>query len=205
MFELANKALLGLITALEQGYNPLTMKEKVAHRQKGHYVYIALSPLGFIESLLVVDRLLGRKSAALPKFLDVGCGIGSKVILAGQLGLDAYGLEVNAKYAKIAEALVYRTNTFYDYESPQPLKRTFKKIFRADGRKFDYSPYDIIYFYVPNCNAAAQEQMTDQIITTAKKGTFILAFGGAWKFDKHPKFKLHPSTNTGHIYEKIEA
>lgn len=67
------------------------------------------------------------------RFLDVGCGLGTKVFFANQLGWRAAGIEQNRKYVAIAQEL----NSGYE-------------IFRRNALRFkDYNQYDVIFLYWP--------------------------------------------------------
>lgn len=113
------------------------------------YPNASFSILKFVQKL----RLIQRISVDSSRFLDVGCGMGSKVWIAQSLGFDAYGLEINQTYADIAGECV----------GPD-------RIFCRDGIQFpDYDKYDVIYFY----NPMPSDELENAIIKNAKRGAII--------------------------------
>ncbi len=109
----------------------------------------SFSVLKFIENL----RLILRRCGDGRRFLDVGCGLGNKVWIAQAIGFDAYGLEINPKYAEIASECVGAN-----------------RIICQDGIRFlGYQEYDVIYFY----NPMPSDELESAILKTAKKGAFI--------------------------------
>jgi len=113
------------------------------------YPNASFSVLRFMAKLRLIQRLCGPS----PRFLDVGCGLGNKVWIAQTLGFDAYGLEINPKYAEIAGECVGAN-----------------RIFNHDGITFpDYDKYDVIYFY----NPMPSSELESAILANARKGTII--------------------------------
>jgi uncharacterized UPF0146 family protein len=109
----------------------------------------SFSLLKFITNL----RLIRRRYKETPRFLDVGCGFGSKVWIAQMLGFDAYGVEINPKYAAVASECVGA-----------------HRIFCQDAVCFtSYDKYEVIYFYNPMPTA----ELESAILKIAKKGTVI--------------------------------
>ena len=114
-----------------------------------YYPNASFSVLKFMAKLRLIQRMCGVGS----RFLDVGCGLGNKVWLAQNIGFDAYGIEINQKYADIAGECVGTNH-----------------IFCHDGITFpDYDQYDVIYFY----NPMPSDELETAIITNAKKGAII--------------------------------
>lgn len=108
--------------------------------------------------LLVQDR------ADTAKFLDVGCGGGTKVLAASVYFPECHGLEYDPEYVAAAEHLFKRT------------ANTDCHVFEGDGRVFDgYDQYDVIYFYRPMREDKLLIEMENQVFETARPGTVILA------------------------------
>ncbi len=104
----------------------------------------------------------GRADTA--KFLDVGCGGGSKVLAASVYFDVCHGLEYDPEYVAAAEQLFDRT------------KNAACHVFQGDGRTFDgYDQYDVIYFYRPMREDKLLIEMENQIFETARPGTVVLA------------------------------
>jgi SAM-dependent methyltransferase len=113
------------------------------------YPNASFSVLRFMAKLRLIQGMCG----AAPRFLDVGCGLGNKVWIAQTLGFDAYGLEINPKYAEIAAECV----------GPN-------RILCQDGIAFpDYDAFDVIYFH----NPMPSGELETAILTNARKGAII--------------------------------
>lgn len=109
----------------------------------------SFSAIRFISNLRMIQKLSGVGT----RFLDVGCGLGSKVWIAQALGFEAHGLEINPKYAKIASECA-GTN----------------RIVCHDGITFPgYDNFDVIYFY----NPMPTNELETAILKNAKKGAII--------------------------------
>jgi len=99
-----------------------------------------------------------------PRFLDVGCGGGTKIWAALHFFPKACGLENNPTQVKVGAAALAKLDT--------PASR----IIEMDARKFtDYSKYDVIYFYRPLKDAVGLKEMEDQIMAQARPGTLLIA------------------------------
>jgi len=123
--------------------------QEFADANDRYYPNASFSVLRFITKIRSILRMCGRGA----RFLDVGCGLGNKVWIAQAIGFDAYGLEINQKYAKIAAQCV-GTN----------------RILLQDGITFPhYGHYDVIYFY----NPMPAHDLEAAIVTNAKKGAII--------------------------------
>ena len=100
-------------------------------------------------------------------FLDVGCGPGTKMAIAGQLlGLAAYGIEIDKVMAEQAGAhgAVYPGDAL-------------------DVMMTIYAEADVIWLYRP-FRDAAHEAKLEQLVIEAMKPGAILA-GGSWETDVH--------------------
>ena len=98
------------------------------------------------------------------KFLDVGSGIGTKVLLAERLfSLDAYGIEYDETMAAYANADDRRTLCWDALDAG------------ADG----YEVPDIIWLYRPFRDGFKQAQLEHRIFENMKPGAIIA--GAAWE------------------------
>ena len=107
------------------------------------------------------------------KFIDIGCGIGTKVMLAGNhhlIGHQSFGLEINSTYVRFARRLAGAGRRGI--------------IFQGNCFKFKhYSDYDIIYWYAPFFTGPSGEceqlnrQVDETIIRGAKPGAVLMAAG----------------------------
>jgi protein-L-isoaspartate O-methyltransferase len=120
-----------------------------ADNNNNYYPNASFSLLRFLARLRSIQKLCGPGSS----FLDVGCGLGNKVWIAQELGFDAYGIELNKKYAEIACA----------YVGPG-------RVLCQDGVTYpDYSKYDVIYFY----NPMPSGELETAILNGARDGAII--------------------------------
>ena len=108
--------------------------------------------------------LLVQGRADQPRFLDVGCGGGAKVLAASVYFPECHGLEYDPAYVAAAKDMFTRINAHSC------------SVFQGDGRTFeDYGAYDVIYFYRPMREDPLLIEMENQVFETAKPGTVILA------------------------------
>jgi len=142
--------------------------QRFADGDERYYPNASFSVLGFMAKLRLIQRMCNDS----PRFLDVGCGLGNKVWIAQTLGFDAYGLEINPKYAEIAGECVGAD-----------------RILCQDGITFpDYDAYDVIYFY----NPMPSSELETAIVTNARKGAIIYHAIGLQAQPQRPFVRLTP-------------
>lgn len=114
-------------------------------------------------------KLLGYKDSH--SFIDVGCGIGSKVVLANALSFRAHGIEITRRYVTIARKVVAKgqMGCVYTHGINEP------QIIQGNAFKHNYKPYDVIYFYCPMVDWQKQRVLEEHIVKTAKSGAYIIA------------------------------
>lgn len=141
--------------------------------RKGEYKYIPLPFENFYEQINVVSGFFcNGQSKSSARFVDVGCGIGTKLIAARVLLPSFFkidGIENCPEYVNVAQKLVA-------YEAPGcgGAKKCFS-ILEQDALMTDYSPYDVVYFYCPFEKPIKQRVLEQRIISTAKSGAYIMA------------------------------
>lgn len=159
-----------------------TKQTEAKAQKKGSYHYIPLRLDRFVEQVADAIKILAiiagneRDRAEHIKFIDVGCGIGTKMLVAHDaFGLVPCGIEYNQRY-------VHRANQLLNTINRHGNKRMFV-IIRGDAIKHDYAWYDLIYFYCPLSNEKLQIKLEERIIATAKPGALILTNlkKGDWK------------------------
>lgn len=108
------------------------------------------------------------------KFIDAGCGVGTKVLAARTISsyhhssIDPYGIEIDPKYVKAARKLLR------SYFGPEDIAQN---IIEGDAINHHYGRYDIVYFYRPLCDLQLELKLEGRILSTAKKGSIIIANG----------------------------
>jgi 2-polyprenyl-3-methyl-5-hydroxy-6-metoxy-1,4-benzoquinol methylase len=189
------RRLIQLINQLEvQIYEPLYDSE---YTNAGHWDYVVYDHAKFFDHLHESHYILGQKKGL--KFIDVGCGLGTKVSLA-KAYFDSYGLELNEKYAQVANK-INRPKKFNTYGRYKRLKNDKQRIKCMDALKEDYSNYDVIYFFRPISHMPTQKKLEKLIFSTAKEGAIILPIYAQSKFPNYIKKLPTPS---GELYVKCE-
>lgn len=119
-----------VVEQLERAWLPVELySDPICHG------YIPLRLDQFVEALLMAVKIAPGK-----RFLEIGCGIGTKLMLASRLGLDVTGIENREHDAAIAKYLCPEANVVV-----------------ADARWFDgYGAFDIVYSYRPLRDEAAE-------------------------------------------------
>lgn len=179
--------------------------DKSVKTANGEFGHIAYPNRAFLEDLekVISHAAMNHKFLRKPLhetserllFVDVGCGVGTKVYLATTFPqLSVEGIEITPQYADIARKLIsWERNP------------TDRRIKTADARLVDYSIYDIIYFYRPMCDRDQEAILERRIADTMKKGAYVLPrLGNAIWRDEKQFFKLPNSADDGRsIYIKL--
>ena len=158
-----NSPLNYLMTVLSKLANPVAQSE--SRHAETHYGDIPLSGAYFLNLLQAASRVALAQNRSGPlRFLDVGCGGGSKVIAASAMFDVAHGIELDAECVEHAQAFLNRIVA----EAPQ--------ITQADALLFsDYGNYEIIYFYRPMKAGHLALELEDRIVSQAAPGTILIA------------------------------
>ena len=145
---------------------------------KGEYPCIHLDQARFIKVLTESMKLLDEQKISLWKtrFLDAGCGIGHKLLLAQAFRFGRItGMEIENRYILEARKLI-REFVDYDPFMPQDRYSSYRprmRIIRRNILQADYSHYNLIYFYVPLYNSDKERQFEQRVIETSKPNTVI--------------------------------
>lgn len=142
-------------------------------------------PMGrFIALMQAAIRLLRAMDRAGPwSFLDVGCGLGLKVLAAQEFFSQTTGIELDARRAAVARRLVRLAarNRARAQETATPwvtgtLPAARAQIEVADALTWEgYGAFDVIYAYRPIFDADLMTQLDHRMIERAKPGALILA------------------------------
>lgn len=109
----------------------------------------------FVDACLEAFYLTGGVVKS-KKFLDIGCGIGTKVMLADVL-FDASGFELNEEYLKVAKLIGCRD------------------VWQGDALEFEkYGDYDILYFYCPFRDDMLQVKFERHVYKHMRKGAILI-------------------------------
>ena len=107
---------------------------------------------------------VGRKAPL--SFIDVGCGVGLKVLQAAEVFEISQGLEYDATRVVVADHLIHH------------MRRSLDKVFQADALDYEgYGDFDVIYTYKPFSSMDLLIQMEQRMIEQAKPGTvFVMPY-----------------------------
>jgi SAM-dependent methyltransferase len=124
--------------------------------------------IGLIQNLK--DHVYNLSSLS---FVDAGCGLGHKLVLAYALGfLKITGLEIDPLYCQKARTICRNIKehgrVFWHFEP---------EIKKEDIIQSDFSSYDVIYFYHPLSDDKKQTRFEKRVVDTAKKGAIIIPVG----------------------------
>jgi hypothetical protein len=138
-------------------------------RKDGTYVMVPFSPTRFVEYMKIADGMLKRPMSHEKSFVDVGAGLGFKVVIAQEMGFDATGIEYDKKYVDFAvKYLGFGTGS-----GRWPSSR--RKLVYKNALDVDYKNFDIIYFYRPIAQDDIQRKLEKQIISTMRDDAIVIA------------------------------
>lgn len=170
-----NDALSDLVEAVGNR----AAKESQAKHVYGdpHYTYIPFDHSMFLDALLGVKHWLKGEGffgnhwtphkgngVPSPRFIDVGCGIGDKVLLARNIGFDGYGVEYDDFLVRCARWLFFSL----DDKADDP------RIKHRCALEHNYVGYHVIYFYQPFQGEEQQKKLEQKIYRQADLGAFII-------------------------------
>lgn len=126
----------------------------------------------FADIVVEAWLILGSDETRSQKFIDIGCGIGTKVLLAQSL-FDACGFDIVSEHLDIARMLGCRN------------------VFQDDARTYrDYAQYDFIFFYAPFFGDSELERTFEETVHyLMKPGAIIAPMHSVMEWDKLPWMK----------------
>lgn len=131
-----NRLTDDLFNALHMALTPAL--QDAAANDAGAYADIGLHNSVFVQLMLAARRVRLAQGARRTCFLDVGCGVGVKVLGAFRFFEESAGLELDPGYLTAARKLLDGVG----------LGRA--ELIRADALHFaDYDRFDVIYFFKP--------------------------------------------------------
>jgi len=149
LFPIEHKDLLNLFYQMEVAIGN-TQKPR-----ENEWSYIPFSHGEFINFLV--------KYPTPKKYIEIGCGIGTKLWLVKQILQfeDVSGVEINEQYLQVAKNLLEGV--------------TLKcNLILGDAWELDYSEYDMIYSYDPMNGSGGRNKFFEKVQNQMKKGAILL-------------------------------
>ncbi len=119
---------------------------------------------GFLRLMQMIRRLalaMGRTGQV--SFLDMGCGVGLKLVQAAEFFDVVHGVEYDAERAEVAGSLIERS------------RRAQDRATQGDALTFDdYGQYDVIYAYKPLSDPELLQAMERRMIAQARPDTILI-------------------------------
>jgi SAM-dependent methyltransferase len=156
----------------------------------GRYPYISnnfrtIHHLGLGLKQIILKREKKKNYKRL-KFIDAGCGVGLVLIYLKNMnidGIDYNGVEIDEENVNVAKHMCgYGIN-------------------QGDILEWDFSDYDVIYYYCPINNEKLEREFELRLEDTCKVGTIIIPYSKrSTKINKDSRFKRKyvyiPDTNS---------
>lgn len=123
----------------------------------------------FVDMCLDAFFMMGQDSSK--KFLDIGCGIGTKVMLADVV-FDAYGFDLNEEYLNLAKQI------------------GCKKVWKQDAFVYDnYKEFDFVYFYAPFKDESLELEFETRVYQQMKPGSLLAPMHSVVNWNIQPNVK----------------
>lgn len=155
-----------LLRVFEGSLKDISKAEMARKKKAGEFEYIPFAMESFIEQMKAARDLL-EPQVSDRSFIDVGCGIGTKVIVARDFFRHCYGVEITPSYVKVALKLLASANKHIHGD-------TKGTIYKQDAFKHSLAPYDVIYFYCPLALSELEQRLEEHIVNTAKVGALLI-------------------------------
>ena len=149
----------------------------------GQHGNIPLPMTRFLDLIRAAGRLLRAMDRPAPwSFVDVGCGLGLKLLAAQELFQTLTGIELDAATARSARRLLStaRRNRARAEASPTPwltgaLPPARTTIHHGNALDFGgYGAFDVIYAYRPIADAAARHRLEQRMVAEARPGALLI-------------------------------
>jgi SAM-dependent methyltransferase len=93
------------------------------------------------------------------RFLDVGCGTGTKVLRAQRAGFDAWGLEIRPRYAALA-------------------RRLGAQVIDGDARVWaGYADFDVVFLFHLLKEYDAEADLERRVMCLMRSGALLILYG----------------------------
>lgn len=126
-------------------------------KEESAYPYIRALNRSLIHALEALPQWLKVPASEL-RFLEAGCGIGTKCELARLIGYQANGIDLLEQYVELARQV------FPDC-----------RFETANALDHDYAGFDIVYYHVPFFEEHLIEQLEERISSRLSAGSVLIA------------------------------
>jgi len=153
------------VSLMHQVANPHVKNQTDDSKARQMYDDIPLSMSEFVAGIAAAYRLcLAQRKEQPLRFLDVGCGGGTKLLSAQIFFQECDGLEYDPRSAATGAALMTQ------------LGRQACRVRQGDAYEFtEYASYDVIYFYRPMMQDEDMLRLERLIFEQAAPGTILFA------------------------------
>jgi 2-polyprenyl-3-methyl-5-hydroxy-6-metoxy-1,4-benzoquinol methylase len=128
-----------------------------------NYAFVPFPCGAFVDLIIEAFTVLGSDTSK--KFLDIGCGIGTKVILATSL-FDSYGIEYDEVYCEKAKSL------------------GLNRVGLVDAMLFDkYDQFDLLYYYRPIHDSAKYREFESKVHAEMRPGALVAPMHTEYDWD----------------------
>lgn len=195
--ENTREELRALISAIDNIDNHYEYDGNFVESRIGYYGYISSNRGVLLTTLRQVHDIMCNESGYMcsPKFLDVGCGIGTTLLLAEQF-FTPHGLEINEKLMTICK----QYNKYHHYP---------ERFYTCDALQFNkYHQFDVIYYYCPIADYNLQNKLELKIEKDMRIGAYLIPFHKkSIKIYDDSRYKKHfkrIKLKHGYVYKKIK-
>ena len=141
------------------------------------YSYIPYDNEPFLRALISIRWKLYREGfghpysgkGTRPNFIDIGCGVGDKLILAKQLYCRAFGIEWNPYLIRYAKRVFGATD-----DLRRAAEKNFPYLANVDAVRHSYDNYHIIFLNPPYQDERMEVKLERRVYSQAALGTFLL-------------------------------
>lgn len=140
------------------------------------YSYIRSANTSFQCALVAVLKLFARPISEI-RFLEAGCGLGTKCEIARLHGMQATGFDLKIEYVELAQR-IFRDCSFVS----------------SNVFDFDYSQFDLVYYHVPFFEDKLLFQLEIRILTQLPVGSvlFVTRFSDQLRQSIYEGGKIKP-------------
>lgn len=149
-------------------HNEMEIKSKL-EKELNSFKYIPYEPSKF---LVLLNLLKSKKLIDNSSFVDVGCGIGDKVLLAKLFGFQKVtGIELNDETHVISKFLLGR---YFYISTSTDWRNKDISLLHKNAFDVDYKDYSLIYMYMPMYSTENMINLYNHILSTMNKDAILV-------------------------------